>query len=101
MPGVRSYGGDTVTKYQALAAGFLIMGYLVAALFFLRFWQQTADRFFAFFASSFALLAVQRMALVLVNIQENTVWLYGLRLVAYLLILAAIIEKNRAAPSSG
>lgn len=89
-----------MTKYQALAAGVLIMGYLVAGLFFLRFWQQTVDRFFAFFAASFAILAVQRMALVVVDVQENAVWLYSLRLLAYLLILAAIIEKNRNTPSS-
>ena len=90
-----------MTKYQALAAGVLIMGYLVAALFFLRFWQQTLDRFFGLFAASFVILAVQRMALVVVDVQANAVWLYSLRLLAYLLILGAIIEKNRTAPSSG
>ncbi len=43
--------------------GLLAAGYAVAALYFLKFWRQTRDRLFAFFAASFALLFVQRTAL--------------------------------------
>ena len=86
-----------MTRYQLLAAGALTMGYAVAALFFFRFWRQTSDRLFAFFSASFAILALQRVGLALtVDIQSNAVWLYSLRLIAFLLILAAILEKNRS-----
>jgi hypothetical protein len=86
-----------MTTYQGLVAGALTMGYLVVALFFLRFWRQTADRFFMFFSASFAILAIQRVALALtVDVRDNDVWLYSLRLLAYVLILAAIVDKNRS-----
>ena len=73
-------------------SGFLTMGYAVAALFFLRFWRDSRDRLFAFFAFGFALLAVQRALLPVVQPVEI---LYGVRLVAFLLMALAIIEKNR------
>lgn len=90
-----------MTRYELLVAGALTMGYVIAALFFFRFWRQTADRLFALFAASFAILAIQRVALALtVDIPTNAVWLYTLRLVAFLLILAAILEKNRSRPGA-
>ena len=73
-------------------SGFLTMGYAVAALFFLRFWRDSRDRLFAFFAFGFALLALQRALLPVVQPVEI---LYGVRLVAFLLMALAIIEKNR------
>lgn len=80
-----------------LVSGAIILGYLVAALFFLRFWRDTHDRLFAIFAGAFALLALQRVALaVTTEIFENVVYLYAVRLLAFLLILGAIVDKNRA-----
>lgn len=82
---------------SVLISGALIMGYLTAATFFLRFWKDTSDRLFAFFAAAFLVLALQRLILALtVDMQGNTVWLYGLRLVAFVVILVAIADKNRA-----
>ncbi len=78
-----------------LIAGALSAGYMVAALFFARFWRDTRDRLFAFFAGAFALLALQRIALALAVDQHHlTTALYGVRLVAFLLILYAVIDKN-------
>lgn len=77
-------------------SGVLVTGYVVAALFFLRFWKQSRDRLFIFLAAAFALLAVQRGALAAVEQGvPNSTWLYALRLLGFLLILAAIIDKNR------
>jgi hypothetical protein len=71
--------------------------YGVAALFFLRFHARTGDRLFAWFATAFLLLSVQRFALILAREWgESTLWLYGLRLLAFVLILVAIVEKNRS-----
>lgn len=72
---------------------------LVAGLFFLRFWRKTRDRFFAYFAASFWLMAVHRIVnLYMRDNNENLVGVYSIRLVAFVLILVAIIDKNRAAP---
>ena len=72
---------------------------LVAGLFFLRFWRKTRDRFFAFFAASFWLMAVHRLVNVLLrDTNEHLVAVYSIRLVAFVLILVAIVDKNRAAP---
>jgi hypothetical protein len=78
-------------------AGLLVMGYSVAALFFLRFRRETGDRLFVFFALAFALLALQRGLLSagsLVPIDDT--WYYAIRLLAFVLILVGIVDKNRA-----
>lgn len=74
-------------------SGVLVMGYAVAGLFFLRFWRDTRDRLFGFFAVAFFLLSAQR---ILVATSESLP-VYGIRLVAFVLILWAIIDKNRKA----
>lgn len=78
-------------------SGLLVAGYLVAGLFFLRFWRQAHDRLFLLFAASFLLLALQRGLLSLMWGRPDIVWIYALRLLAFLLILYAIWDKNRPA----
>ena len=78
-------------------SGAIVAGYFVAGLFFLRFWRQSRDRLFAIFAAAFWVLAIQRLALALTTQYfEDVTWLYGVRLLAFVLILLAIIDKNRA-----
>ena len=77
--------------------GAIVMGCVVAALFFLRFWRKTGDRLFALFAAAFGLLAVNWVALAFMSGDETLrTLLYGVRLVAFVMILAAIVDKNRA-----
>ncbi len=77
-------------------AGMLVTGYVVAAAFFLRFWRQTRDRLFALFGGAFALLAVQRLSLAIAVYRDmDTTPSYVLRLLAFLLFLGAIIDKNK------
>lgn len=79
------------------ASGVLVMGYALSALFFARFWRDTRDRLFLFFAAAFAILALHRMGLVFSAAHgASTTIYYLLRLLAFLLILAGIIDKNRA-----
>ncbi len=79
----------------AFISGALAMGYLVAALYFLRFWRDTRDRLFLFFVAAFGLFAVQRTVLTLLQASAAVeLSSYGLRLLAFLLILAAILDKN-------
>lgn len=82
----------------AFVSGLLTMGYTVAAVFFLRFWHRTRDRLFAIFAGAFGLLALQRLLLGLrLSVAEDDTWYYGLRLLAFVLIVAAVLDKNRGA----
>lgn len=86
---------------SGLISGILLMGYAVAGLHFLRFWKRSRDRLFLLFALAFAVLAVQRAWLTLaVERPGAAVYIYSLRLLAFVLILIAIVDKNRA-PSSG
>ena len=81
----------------ALISGMLAAGYVVAGLFFAKFWRRTRDRLFLMFAAAFWLLAVQRVAIIVTaSWLEDTTPLYILRLLAFFLILAAVIDKNRA-----
>lgn len=83
---------------SAFVGGLLVMGYGIAAVFFLRFRRETGDRLFAFFAAAFALLALQRALLAagpMFRVDET--WYYVIRLLAFLLIIAAIVDKNRSA----
>jgi len=69
---------------------------LVAALVFLHYWKSTRDRFFLFFSLSFLLEGVNRIAIYeSVGLNEDAPGYYLVRLVAYGLILAAIVDKNR------
>jgi len=80
-----------------LISGAILMGYLVAGLFFLRFWRDTRDRLFLIFAVAFVILGAQRLALVLTReMLETQTGLYVIRLFAFLLILGAIVDKNRS-----
>lgn len=85
-----------------LISGAMAMAYLVSGLFFLRFWKDTSDRLFLIFALAFGLLATQRTLLTVLSEQRDAhLLLYVVRLLAFLLIIAAIVDKNRASGSSG
>jgi alpha-D-ribose 1-methylphosphonate 5-triphosphate synthase subunit PhnI len=77
--------------------GAIVMGNAVAALFFLRFFRKTRDRLLAVFSLSFSLMAVVRLVHVLGRVpSEHVHYVYLIRLLAYLLIIYAIVDKNRA-----
>lgn len=81
--------------YEFLA-GAITFGFLVCALFFLRFWRRTRDFLFQSFAIAFLLLGVVQAILALGDIPvEERSWVYAIRLAAFLLILFAIVRKNR------
>jgi hypothetical protein len=70
---------------------------VVAAIFFLRYWHLTRDRFFVLFAAAFLALAGNWAVLASMSpTAEGQHWIYLLRLLAFLLILTAIIDKNRS-----
>lgn len=68
------------------------------ALFFLRFWRESDDRFFALFALAFAIFAANRIALTaLEDESEARTIVYLARAAAFGLIVLAIVDKNRPA----
>jgi peptidoglycan/LPS O-acetylase OafA/YrhL len=80
-------------------AGAVTLGYLVAALFFARFWKRTRDRLFVTFAIAFVLLALnQALAQWLGAADERVGYTYLLRVLSFVLILAAIVDKNLRKP---
>ena len=79
-------------------SGAVTFGFLMAGLFFLRFWRRTGDPLFLAFALSFWLLGLAQSLLALADIPaEERSWVYLLRLAAFTVILIAIVRKNRAA----
>lgn len=83
--------------YQ-LITGMLMILSLVAALFFAISWRRTNDRFFLIFALAFTLLGIERLILGILNLPESPLLsIYIVRLIAFLLIIIAIVDKNRTA----
>lgn len=79
-----------------MLAGAIAALSIVAGMVFLRFWRSTHDRFFLFFAAAFWIEGLGRILLSLVDeLNENLPVYYLLRLLAYGLILYAVIDKNR------
>ena len=80
-------------------SGAIAMSSFIAALFFLRFWKSTRDRFFIFFGAAFLIEGVNRIflahAAIHEAIPEEVPILYLIRLAAFSLILFAIFDKNR------
>ena len=76
-------------------SGAVTMGFVIAAVFFLRFWRRTRDRFFFAFAIAFVLLALnQALAQWLGAADERVMYTYLLRVLGFVIILAAIVDKN-------
>ena len=79
-----------------LLLGAIAMASLTIGLFFLRFWKNTRDRFFLFFAVAFTLEGINRAILGLSQgSNENEPIIYLVRLLSFVLILIAIVDKNR------
>lgn len=68
---------------------------LVISLYFLKFWRASRDRLFAIFSLAFAVFGVNRTVLAFLDDNnEFRTWMYVLRLLAFALILYAVIDKN-------
>ena len=79
-------------------SGAITLGFVIAGVFFLRFWRRTDDGLFLAFALAFALLGVGQAIQALGSIpHEEREFIYLFRLAAFSLILWAILRKNRSA----
>lgn len=85
-----------IAALVSLIGGMLVTSYAIAGLFFLRFWYSSRDRLFAMFAAAFWMLALQRLAIALTHsVFEEQAAFYLLRLAAFIIIIIAIVDKNR------
>lgn len=83
--------------YKVISGALFALG-MVVALFFLRFYVETRDRLFLFFAISFGALGVDWLLVAIFSpVREEAPYYYLPRLVAFLLIIIGIYDKNRGA----
>lgn len=80
--------------FEDVLTGAIMMGFAIAGLMFLRYWRDTGERLFGFFALSFFVLAANRALLVFYLNNEDDLIPYVVRLLAFLILLAAILDKN-------
>ncbi len=73
------------------------MACVVVALFFFQYWRTSRDRLFAFFAVAFAAMAFDWVghAMAQTMATPNRPAIYLVRLIAFVVIIVAIIDKNR------
>lgn len=68
----------------------------ISAAMFLRYWRETRDTLFSMFALAFTLLGLSWAMLSVFNpVGDASRYIYGLRLIAFLLIIGAVVVKNR------
>ena len=79
-----------------LMNGATAMGSLAIGAIFLRYWRSSFDTLFAAFALAFAMLSASRIAASLQSADDYALAAYGLRCLAFLIIITAIVNKNRA-----
>jgi hypothetical protein len=83
---------------QSFLSGGVFIACIAIALLFLRINRKAPDRLFVYFAIAFGVLALERVILVTVNASsEYAPYAYLIRLLAYICIIGAIIDKNRRA----
>ena len=76
--------------------GALVACCLVAGLFFWRYWIATRDRLFVWFSLAFTVLGTQwALTGLIAALRGHEIYL--LRLLAFLLIIGGIVDKNRRA----
>jgi Family of unknown function (DUF5985) len=76
-------------------SGMTAAGFLIAALFFFRFWRRAKDSLFAYFGISFVLFAISQTASLFLDApHDDRTWIYLLRLSGFILLLVAIVGKN-------
>jgi hypothetical protein len=77
-------------------SGAFMMASAAIALFFAQYWRRTHDRLFAILSLAFTLLVVERWVLAFVPPwYEGRHWIFLARLLAFALIIAGVIDKNR------
>lgn len=79
--------------------GMICMGYLMAAMYFLRFWRRAGDSLFLVFGAAFALFAVNSALIAFEGpVDESNSWIFLFRIGGFALLILAILLKNLIQP---
>jgi uncharacterized membrane protein HdeD (DUF308 family) len=80
---------------NAFLLGVIALSSVVAGVFFLKFWRRTRDSLFLFFGVAFLIEGFNRVVTVQdARMNEGHPWHYMVRLLAFVIILTAILRKN-------
>ena len=71
---------------------------VMIGLAFVRYWTDTRDRLFLFFAAAFWCFSAGWIARFAPHVDEHMPYVFVVRLVGFLLIIAAVYDKNRRGP---
>ena len=74
--------------------GVIFTATLIVSIIFFGLWRKTKDQFFLLFALAFGLFGVERLVLTFMA-SNNEFKVYLIRLSAFILIIGAILLKNR------
>jgi hypothetical protein len=86
---------------EGFLLGIIFTCSLAASAYFFKFYRRTGDILFLAFAIAFAVEGFNRIGFLLVSKpNEGSPTIYIVRLLAFLLILAAILWKNRSREKS-
>ena len=82
---------------EGFLLGVIVTASLACGGFFLKYWRRTHDTLFLAFGAAFIIEGINRIFFLMVDRpNEGSPAIYIVRLLAFLLILAAIVRKNRA-----
>ena len=81
---------------NAALSGGIAVAFGVIGVCFVRFWRSSRIKLFLLFAIAFFLLTIERVVLLLANpTNEFAPYIYMIRLAAFVVIIAAIVDQNR------
>jgi hypothetical protein len=91
-------------NFEQFLSGVAMASFAGSGLFFLKFWRSSKDKFFLYFSIGFWLLSFDRILLLVkgalhpapsAQIPESVAMMYLIRLLAYVVLIYAIVERNR------
>ncbi|MBA3540999.1 MAG: hypothetical protein H0T79_15415 [Deltaproteobacteria bacterium] len=89
-----------MTTLPLFMYGMLTLGCVAIGVMFLKFWRVSRDRFFVWFAIAFWIFGAGWIIRAVVpTIKDDGHLIYAPRLLGFLMILAAIYDKNRRSRS--
>jgi hypothetical protein len=85
-----------MAELNQFISGAITIGFWGIGLFFYQFWRRTKDSLFGMFATTFWLLSCERILLLVVR-PENELrpYVYLVRFSAFVMLIIAVILKNR------
>lgn len=80
---------------EGFLLGIIVTASVMAGAIFVKFWRRTGERLFLAFGAAFIIEGLNRLTFLLIDDPtEGSPIIYVVRLLAFSLILAAIVSKN-------